>query len=1209
MGAALAEQNTKHQAEELLETLFADGLGALFEDRDVCTYIKEGLKEVGCKPPLHVIMFALIKRGCLVGWDFAGEALRSRLVGWIAKDERRMQWLQGVANVCRDCADKNQLSSLMLAHLRGDMEGPPPEIDMATDEGVLRQLYAKRRFDDLQDDLADLANAFQDHLATLSSDAIDQQLGWAEGGTATMADSIRYNSGLYAFCGREEEIDLLDRFCGEPSMAVPSNRFSWLLLTGPGGLGKTRLAHEYTTRINGRTWRAGRLSLADLKEFQFGGWLPAKPTMIVIDYPAQDPDRVHALLANLSRRHREFDWPVRVLLLERDTSGSWFETVVPPTGDGSAIRDRVFWLDGEALVEGRKVPPLNEDALLELMVSRFGTAGVPAPDRDLLLSAARKVDSRRDRAKLPPRPLFAAAVAEVMVAELQQATTIDSAWVAVLNIQGLFDAILKRDRTQRWAPAAGGDAALIELHENLVALATLAGGLERKALEALAPKVRALVPGVELKDPYRLSETLVGCMSDYCDGAIAPLEPDLLGEYFLLRRLAAIEHQHGAETRRAFCGAALALADPRGGQPALRTLTDFPDRAEQFEWLLPEEPSASSARLLTALDTAFAASGDDGRRAQLESRTEADGFASAVVQAGVGPITYWLRSKQVRNRVVVELEEAIADESFPLIDTPITQLSGLLEAIRPIRPKLRSLRNAIWEEVARRNGANPSYLDTVGKTVKSGLIRMAQEDDRSDVVGLLDKDLRTFADRTDHSGADDLNVLLHLNGIGGLERKAAKAIVRMITTDTFPLSGISFQQILDSKARLEKFKFAAAEVKLNEMVDSLTDVETLLTLNFDAGQLQSAFSKFSGCPNFIGRLAGVFDQRIEVLFERRVSVIGQWAPLVSLASARIPNGKQRTDTLIEKFRDEIAAEIRSDTMIEVARMARSGSRHLRQLIAETLEQQGWGAREKTLPSGAMTWAPGLAFMLAKSGAIDFSGKLATFLAERAQPNDLSSPPWERRSNDASMAGSFAQAWEVIASCPNEDLAREYLDRMTPTIKRSLGFGEASSLADAISVIWIADRDRLDWGTWKAPLIARINQYLWGPQKTHPDKKIVIRLLGAAAELIGVRAFAGNFRRFVARVATPKLLASAILPHPPGSRRVQRHQLQYWIGLRYLDVHGDGHLSIDAGLLAETLALWRVNQATDDNPYYVGLNSTMVAWLEAKIGQTAPVDKT
>ena len=295
-------------------------------------------------------------------------------------------------------------------------------------------------------------------------------------------------------------------------------------------------------------------------------------------------------------------------------------------------------------------------------------------------------------------------------------------------------------------------------------------------------------------------------------------------------------------------------------------------------------------------------------------------------------------------------------------------------------------------------------------------------------------------------------------------------------------------------------------------------------------------------------------------------------------------------------------------MIEVARGARSGSQHLRVLIAETLEQQGWEVREKALPRGAMTWAPGLAFMLGKSGAIEFSGELANYLADRAQPNDLYSPPWEIRKNNESLAGSFAQAWQVIASCPDEVLARKYLDEITPVIKRSLEFGEASSLADAISVIWIADRDRLEWGKWKAPLIARINQYLWGTQQTYPDAIVVIRLLGAAAELIGVSAFAANFQRFVARVATPTLSGAAILAHPPGTHRVQRHQQQYWLGLRYLDVYTGGLLSIDVDLLVETLALWRVNQASDDNPHYVCLNSRMVAWLEAKIGHSRLIDK-
>jgi hypothetical protein len=586
---------------ELFQSLVEGGLAALFDDKEICDLFKAGLKEAGCSPPFHIIVFTVLKKLALLGWDFGGQALRTRLFELLTRNERLSKWLDRIANICRECEDKIRLKGIMIATLRGELhQGPAPKIDDATDAQVLAQLYTRQRFAEQDAQLDAIAVALQDLLTEKSGDAIAPYLGWAEGNGATIADSIRYNSGLYDFEGRDREIDLLDRFCGDPSLALPGNRFSWLLLTGPGGEGKTRLALEYTTERIGGNWHAGRLSLPDLKQFRHGEWLPARSTLIVIDYPAQGPDSVHALLSNLARRHRAFDWPVHVLLLEREAQGQWFDSVFPSSSDGAAIRAHAFTQDGHHFLDGLAVEPLGLEAIISIMEGRFLGAGLDPPNRGLLLKALSRVDKRAvetEQGPLPfPRPLFAAAVAEVMIATLHRGEAIDSDWVGALDRELVLAEIVRRDREMHWLPCAGGRRDVLIRHENLVALATLAGGMKRSHIRNLPRDIAELLPDSGEAGSWPLSEDLIRRMGGYEHGRISPLEPDLLGEYFLLDRLARMNEVEGECARRSICALAFELGGMEAVGSALRAALDFPDRAEALEWLLPG-PDASRASL------------------------------------------------------------------------------------------------------------------------------------------------------------------------------------------------------------------------------------------------------------------------------------------------------------------------------------------------------------------------------------------------------------------------------------------------------------------------------------------------------------------------------------------------------------------------------------------------------------------------------------
>jgi tetratricopeptide (TPR) repeat protein len=311
------------------------------------------------------------------------------------------------------------------------------------------------------------------------------------------------------FVGRDAEMARLLDFMGD------SRQFGWWIVTGSGGVGKSRLALECC--LNLPTWRAGFLP-HDHHMQSWHDWQPSRPTLILIDYAAGRPSEVRDIMAALASRATSLKYPVRVLLLERATQGRWWDVVL---GAGTARLLTKSAMFADPLV----LQPISRDAVWETVAYILRRAEHPLPtDRDSVLAPLEEIDPER-------RPLFAALAADALVAnsDIRQ-------WDRLQLLQHVLD----REATLFWQPAG-----VTEADRNLLALATIAGGLPLATLEAL--------PGGANTDSLPNPKNYLPDRYEVMSGQpaterLAPLEPDIIGEFFTLEH---VKPRHALDRERA----------------------------------------------------------------------------------------------------------------------------------------------------------------------------------------------------------------------------------------------------------------------------------------------------------------------------------------------------------------------------------------------------------------------------------------------------------------------------------------------------------------------------------------------------------------------------------------------------------------------------------------------------------------------------------
>lgn len=225
---------------------------------------------------------------------------------------------------------------------------------------------------------------------------------WAASQTAPVAAKeehrLLFDSDFFPFTGREQELESLEAFCASNEV------ISWWAVTGPGGMGKSRLVYEFTNQMREEGWKIERFEAHPSKDSRAGDlvnlpmWLPeTSRTIVVLDDVQSHMEQVRQWLNEVVRDPRSEK--LRILLLEREgkdlNSSSWLGA--EPYSDIP-----VEWCHEKNFLY---LNPMNDADLITIMDDYAAAVGKKL-NAELLLKTLERVDPELKR------PLYAVAIAD-----------------------------------------------------------------------------------------------------------------------------------------------------------------------------------------------------------------------------------------------------------------------------------------------------------------------------------------------------------------------------------------------------------------------------------------------------------------------------------------------------------------------------------------------------------------------------------------------------------------------------------------------------------------------------------------------------------------------------------------------------------------------------------------------------------------------------
>lgn len=344
--------------------------------------------------------------------------------------------------------------------------------------------------------------------------------------------------------GRDTEWKLLESF-----LDAPDPFLIWALI-GPSGAGKTRLISQfmksYVASETQKDWDAGFVKSRSIEVWCEGNWRPSRNTLIIIDYTFNYGE-VMKTIAEFCQRLPVGSSKVRLLIVDHIypddlTTDPFWQNFFPDRHELHLSRDnprskrRFLYRDKPIYI----APEVEDSELLKHVIVAAANAGGGnsyASNDDLIARAERLLHKMGETAANPGAikyPLFAALMGQALRTKQSDAEY----WTR----RDLIDNYFSRKHRLPWLNDPRNinkDTELGKWVGAIVAVATLARRVRRRYVGSSLPEeyrgryikenIDTILSQVENIVSFRDNET------------IRPLEPDILGENFLIKYFSVIE--------------------------------------------------------------------------------------------------------------------------------------------------------------------------------------------------------------------------------------------------------------------------------------------------------------------------------------------------------------------------------------------------------------------------------------------------------------------------------------------------------------------------------------------------------------------------------------------------------------------------------------------------------------------------------------------
>jgi hypothetical protein len=374
---------------------------------------------------------------------------------------------------------------------------------------------------------------------------------------------------VVGFVGRQAELAALTAWCEGDA----GDRLR--LVTGPGGVGKTRLAVELAQRMRGQGWRCERVGDGqEDKAIAALRGLTGKRALLVVDY-AETRTGLRAMLTTLAGKEGA---GVRVLLVAR-SAGEWWDQLgagQPAVWDlTQAAKAAEFALPAEVAAD------VTDAEVVARAVRAFARA-LELPERAVHLSGDSGTGSQR------VLDLHAAALVALLSEPEPGPVRVDLRTVLGELLRHETRLWYDSARAARLGEGPGGLTAVMV--RQLVAAGCLLGAATREEARLLPGRIPQMSASARLAGWLRELYPPVPGESDW----LGSLQPDRLAELHTVRELAAapdlarscLAHLDARQAKRAVTLLARASADDPDAERLLsQALPTWP--ASSVTWMLP----------------------------------------------------------------------------------------------------------------------------------------------------------------------------------------------------------------------------------------------------------------------------------------------------------------------------------------------------------------------------------------------------------------------------------------------------------------------------------------------------------------------------------------------------------------------------------------------------------------------------------------------